>query len=35
MTPMIDGRMDHAVGTVQRRLEPGSGSKIDTGTPAC
>lgn len=35
MTPPVDGCMDHALGTVQRRLEPSSGSKINTSTPAC
>ena len=29
------GRMNHALGAVQCRLEASPGSKINTGTPAC
>jgi hypothetical protein len=35
MTPPVDCRMNHALGTMQRPLEAGSGSKINTSTPAC
>jgi hypothetical protein len=29
------GRMNYALGAVQRRLEACPGSKINTGAPAC
>jgi hypothetical protein len=35
MPEPVAGCMDHAIGTVERRLEPGSGSEINTSTPAC